>query len=823
MAKKLTFYAAALITACALPSAAMAEDSAANNPAAPATDSQNDTAGAPTTSQGEIDLGVQWVGGKNTDQYGRYNGFTEQGLDVLGGFSFQKREPWDSGNTWYYDLEGININFQTGNRLAKDFHDSSYTDRTNNDLGPTSEVSLKFGNQGTWGVTADYDAISYTGNIIDSIYSVNGTTATLNNNFAPWGGATNNPLHVGTTTSFTTKTLSPAEQPFQTGTRRDIFQLGGHYIVGNWTLSTNVRHEHKEGTLEESIRETYGGQAFTMPIDYDTDRFDVSAAYNLTDFQAVLQYTYSRFKDNNLAVALPFPVSIASLSQSSGPFAQTGLYSLPPSNSAHYVTAMLGDNLKSGTRLTLNGRVGVELQDSTFPANSADPNLSNTLGNPTFHWFDNLNSLNQGTSAASPDDVAWVYQGNAAINSNLATDLTGRASYSFDGRNVNLNQYKVWGGGASPDATANTAIYVVPQNWFNQTALVEVDYRVLPESNTKITANYSFNDIDRTNAQVEHSITNSEYIQLSSMLQSDILSRLTFQHADRSGSLIYGTAWGNLENGGPEVFGTPSGAYYQAPMTSNSVIFRADYAPVGNFTGGLFLKYVDEHYHYPSIPNSAAGCAAIPGCGSGDWTLVGHGEGITHDYNLTVGPDISYRPSQDVNIHLYYTYERIFFNNLGNGACAESNTGICAGSAGYFRNTYSSGMNTAGLSGDWQATEKLKLGAEYNMSVGSVLFGEFNGVMVPSVTQSYQNVVSYPDINSVMHQLRLSAVYQVTSRIECSLMYQFSMFHNNDWDDLTAPVQATTNTGKTISILTPGYSAPNYSVSTIGTVVRVLL
>ena len=185
---------------------------------------------------------------------------------------------------------------------------------------------------------------------------------------------------------------------------------------------------------------------------------------------------------------------------------------------------------------------------------------------------------------------------------------------------------------------------------------------------------------------------------------------------------------------------------------------------------------------------------------------MGHGEGITRDYNLTVGPDINYRPDEFVNLHVYYTYEQIFFNNRGNGACAESNTGPCAGSAGYYQNKYTSSMNTAGLSGNWQANAKLKLAADYNMSSGSVIFGEFNGVMVASVTQSYQNVVSYPDINSTMHDLRLTAVYQLTDNIECSLIYEFSMFHNNDWNDLTPPVQATTNTGTAISILTPGYS-----------------
>ena len=813
MMQKLTLYAAALTTVCLLPLTAMAQDDGFDISAAPSQPQAAATSPA-TQPLGEFTFGAQWVGGTNTGLYGRYNGFTEQGFDVLFGFKVQKRDAWDSGDTFYYDVSGINLNFQTGDRLAKGFSDSTYSDRTSNKLGPTAELGVAFGEQGRWGVTAGYDAISYTGNIIDSIYTVTGTEGVLNNGLAPSGGASNSPPTAGPVTSFNTTTLSPAEKPFQTGTRRDILTFGGKYIVDDWTFTVGIRHDHKNGTLEESLRETYGGQAFTLPIDYDTDRFDVSAAYNLPDFQAVLEYTFSRFTANDLGVLLPYPVSKASLNASSGPYAQTALYSLPPSTSAHYMTIMVGDTLAPGTRLNLNGRFGVELQDSMFPANSADPNLSNTMGNPAFHWFDNLNSWNQGTSASSPDASAWIYQGSASISSNLATNLDGRASYSFDGRNVDINQYQVWIGGSSPDATANTAVYVVPQEWFKQTAKVELDYRLIPESNTKLTASYAFNDTERTNAQVEHSTTHTAFVQLSSMLGSDFLGRLSYEYNDRSGTLIYGTAWGNLENGAPEEFGTPSGAYYQAPMTSHTVLLRADYAPSPRFSGGLFLKYRDEKFHYPEIPAGAP---------AGDWNLVGHGMGIAEDSNLTVGPDVGYRPSKDVDLHAYYTYELIFFDNLGNGACAESNTGSCAGSVGYFENKYTSHMHTAGVNANWQVNPKLKITGEYNYSSGSVVFGEFNGVMVASVTQSYQNVIPYPDIDSTMHDLRLTAAYQVAPNIEWSLMYGYNMFENNDWNFLTPPVQPTTNTGTAISILTPGYPAPRYNVSTIGTMVRVSL
>ena len=799
--KKLSLYTTVLSSVCLLPIAAMAQDNS----------------DASTSTQfSEFTLGTQWVGGTNTGQYGRYNGFSEQGLDVLGGFTIRNRDAWDSGKTFYYNFSGLNLNFQTGNRLARGFRDSTYANNTGNDLGPTAELNFSIGEQGTWGFTAGYNAISYTGNIIYSLWTVNGATGTLNNGLAAWGGATNSPLTIGTRTSFTALTLAPyLTNRYQTGTRRDILQFGGQYISGDWIIKSNVRHEHKEGTVEESLRETYGGMAFTMPVDFDTDRFDVSAGYNLPDFQALLQYTYSRFTDNNNAVALPFPVSIATQSASSGPYAQTGLYATPPTNSAHYVTAMVGYNVMPQTRITFNARGGVELQDDMFPANSADPNLSSTLGNPTYVWWQHLNSYNQGTVGTSLGAAAWVYQGNIAISSNLATDLDARASYAVDGRHVHVDEYQVWSGGSSADATANThGFYVVPQSWFKQTAKIEAGYRILPESNTKLTVSYTYNNIHRRNAQVEHSDTNTESVQLSSMLGHDVMGRVTYEHSERSGELIYGASWGYLETGAPDEFNTPSGAYYQAPMTSDSFVARLDYAPAGNLSGGIYVKYADENYHYPAIPNTAP---------SGDWNLTGYGVGIKQDSNLTVGPDINYRPNENLNLHLFYTYERIYFDNRGNGQCAESNTGNCAGSVGYFQNTYASDTHTVGVNSEWQASDRLKLIEDYNYSSGTIVFGEFDGVTVPTVIDTYQNVTPFPNINSTMHQLRLTAVYQLTSRIEWSLMYQFSMFHNNDWDNLNAPIQTSTNSGTGISILTPGYSSPNYNVSTIGTVIKVAL
>ncbi len=73
-------------------------------------------------------------------------------------------------------------------------------------------------------------------------------------------------------------------------------------------------------------------------------------------------------------------------------------------------------------------------------------------------------------------------------------------------------------------------------------------------------------------------------------------------------------------------------------MTSDAVKLRADYTPMESLSGGMFLQFKNENYHYPQTLNTNLGTSAT--------TLTGVGQGVQQDYNLTVGPDVNYRPSR---------------------------------------------------------------------------------------------------------------------------------------------------------------------------------
>src|SRR5208337_4395255 len=217
--------------------------------------------------ESQAGIGLMGVFGTNANLAGRYTGLNTTGVDIVGQFSCFGSPAGDSDDTAYFDATGTNLVFQTGRGLA-DF--GSNPANTANALVNNGSVQADFGKQGTWDAGLWYDAITYTGNVIDSLYNVNGGTATLNSGLTPWGGATATAPGSITKSSLTIPVLSAtgAMQPVQTGTRRNI--LGGvfKYTSGDWTFSGDVHHEYKEGSMEESFYGAFSGAAFALPIDY---------------------------------------------------------------------------------------------------------------------------------------------------------------------------------------------------------------------------------------------------------------------------------------------------------------------------------------------------------------------------------------------------------------------------------------------------------------------------------------------------------------------------------------------------------------------------
>ena len=285
----------------------------------------------------------------------------------IGNFDLNGRDAWNSGGTRYYELNGANLVFQTGNHLGSGIGQRRQLGvaAPTTAWRTTARCSSRSAIRARGKSAVIYDAITYTGNVIDSLYTVNGNRATLNNGLAPWGGATAD--HGGQRHAFTVPQLraTGAMLPVQTGTRRDIVGGNGKYHLGRLdhhrrlpaTSTRKARWKSRStGLRRHGVRAC---RSTTTPT-----AIDVTGSYATRIYQAIIQYTFSHFSDNNTFVNLPYPSRTRRR-----PIQRSAAYSTPPSNDAHYLTVMLGANdVIPRTRVNLNARVGLEMQDDTVRA-----------------------------------------------------------------------------------------------------------------------------------------------------------------------------------------------------------------------------------------------------------------------------------------------------------------------------------------------------------------------------------------------------------------------------------------------------------------------
>lgn len=240
-----------LLGVCLVPLAAYAQDEGYDvGEIAPAS---HDTA-KPVSYDSEAWLGTKWQSDTSA-LAGRYNGSPNGGFAAVGGFTINDRPTWDSGDTFYFQATGDNLS-------VNDHY-----------LLPDSSVQIKFGQQGSWGVTSFYDSIPYIQSLhFNTAYSTSGnlllgTPYTVNSKGVGSGGLNMTGIGTAATTNSTTNaTQNAADQRLSNaannileqmtvGTQRDKVGAALNYLLpgGDWSFTTGLQHEHKEGTIEASM------------------------------------------------------------------------------------------------------------------------------------------------------------------------------------------------------------------------------------------------------------------------------------------------------------------------------------------------------------------------------------------------------------------------------------------------------------------------------------------------------------------------------------------------------------------------------------------
>lgn len=668
----------------------------------------------------EVTIGGGWLSNSSAF-FGRYNGHPDRGWFGLGGFHLEGGDAWDSGGTNYWSADGRDLGFDT------------------------RSFDLRFGQHGTWGVTIYYDGIPYWGsNTARSIWTGSGA---LVPGVAP-GGIRNTSL-VGTL-------LAPRD----ISTQRDIFGIMGKYRWGEWTINGAFRHDHKEGYQANSV---YFGSApvspttanlttgafgfFGMPINYDIDRYDLTAEYDREDFQVSLGYSSKHFTDNTPSIRLLSPFAFTS--GYGGPAANVAaVYSLPPSNSAHQIDLQAGYNLTPTTRVNVNVEYGLMLQDAAFV-----PVTGNT----------NLPSIAEPRS--SLDGAIQTFYGNIAVSARPLSKLDVRLSYTIDDREnvTSRHQYRGYVGDTAPTpVTFPPGDFNLPLTYRSQTLKVEAGYRLAPE--TRISLLYAFDDTHRSYADTIDVTQNSVTAKLRGLIIEGLFGAISYTHADRVAH--------NYNLNGPFIGLTGNALatndfaglmkFYEASRIRDEVKGTLDISPLHNLSIVLETKFRNDDY-----PKSILG--------------------MRNNYNLSAGPDVNWQVSPSLNVHAYYTYERYYFEQNGvyftTSTCNKDLMTISATCNGLWNGKTTDDSHTAGLSVDWQATQLLKISGQYDFNYGNAAYSIANGGLLAlgGVANASLLVAPGPNVRTVLNTFTLRAEYKLRPNISLLGGYVFANFSDNDY------------------------------------------
>ncbi len=735
----------------------------------------------PPVYNNEVRIGLGWQS-QTTPVLGRYTGQEDKGLFGIGGFTLNGRDAWNSGGTTYYHAEGDN-------------------------LGLTSRsLNAQFGQQGTWGINFSYDEIPYyQSNTYRGIYTgVNGVTV---------GGA-----GPGSITNATTQAANMLSPNANVGVVRNIFTFGGKYQWQDWTITSSIRHDHKEGLQENSLAwlgapSPVGGNGnvtssalsyFLQPINYDMDRLDINAVYgNTSRMQWMIGYTYNGFTDNNAtwaganpfgftSGATPASGSAANLAASSNIRAS---YTLPPSNSSQQIKTQFGYNLTPTTRVNANLQYGMMSQDATYTASTGNGNFT-PIGPPS----DAFNGM-----------IETLF-GNFAITAAPLPKLDVRASYTIDSRQ-NLSSREAYAQYINDAYSASPGMLMnLPASYTDNKGTLEVGYHILPK--TKITLDYSYDAIHRTYSNTDDTSTNQMAAQVRSALTDSLSASLRYMHEDRkAGEYNPGAAYSLLGmTGTSDYYGYYD--FYLASRRRDEVKGTIDYAP-GPETPflrlpGLSISLVGKA-DYDFYPSSALG--------------------LKSNNSLSIGPDISYEFSKTLSMHVFYEYQQLFFNTnsmVSNAVCNGSGTTLTPGPGcannGIWNQKTDDVTNTFGASAEWQPIpDKLKVSFDYTLSYGntSYTFADGGIYSFPTsatnptpVATSALYLLALPSTSGVLNSISLKAEYKYRPNISIIGGYSYSRFTYQDYAYGVGATQFS-------NAIFTGDAKPNYSVSVVGAAVTM--
>lgn len=351
--------------------------------------------------------------------------------------------------------------------------------------------------------------------------------------------------------------------PFEIETKRERIGLGGRlFSRRDWVFNVAYNHETKEGTGKTGSAMVYDFQQLMQntnaallpePVDYRTDRLDVSLQYAKEQLQFEIGYHMSLFDNGDRSLVWEDFFNPGSF----------GSLALAPDNEFHQVTATLGYQLPHNTRFTGVLSSGRMTQDQDYQAYSVAGGMP---------------------ARSSLDGEVWLNTVQLKLASRPLPKLRLSAAYKYNERD-NDSSVASYDYVVADYQSRNSAVNR-PLSYERNRIDLTANYRI--NSGMSVRGGYSYDDMSRdyANAEREDTDENTLFAKWKLRPHADINLALYAEASDRNGS-----------NYRAPVDENPfMRKYYLADRDRTKVGALVDYMAADNLSLSLSADYISDDY-----------------------------------------------------------------------------------------------------------------------------------------------------------------------------------------------------------------------------------
>lgn len=700
-----------------------------------------------TEIQSVVEIGIGFIT-QDSFRFGKFNGLENDGPYGIFNVDYYRRGAWDGDDADYVRLRG-------------------------HDLGLDSRSGgIEVGRQGDYRVRATYDEIpSNRSDTAQTIFrGAGGTSLTLPTDWVP-----------AQNTAGMTRLLSSLRD-VELKTERQRFGVGlDKLLPGDFSFSVDYRYEEKEGL--KSIAGTFGNTGgnprsvlLPEPVDYETHLIDAVGRYVQDKLQVELRYHASIFNDDNASLRWQNPYSaIGGWVPSAGFPTGVGELALPPDNTFHQGTALIGYNFNGSHRVVADIAIGRMSQNDPFLAFTTNPIIAAAITEPLPR--DSLNGRIDTTVA------------NFRYTGRLTDRLNLTASYRYDDRDNETprDRYALVAGDTTfqqTDPTSSRIRFNQPYSYEENRFRLDLNYRLA--SRTQVTALGEYRDIDRTFTERDSTEEWTWGIGLIHNLSETLDANLKLSRSDRDGSQYIGER--PFQFGfTPEHVATIPGGFENAPG-----LRRFHLADRDRDQGSVLLTWtpspywslgLDVSYSRDDFENSEFG---LTGSRQRAYTL---------DFNAN--------PLRDWTTYAFFTHEELDFDQNGVSFQSGANrVNQVVDPARFWQALHRERIDTAGLGIAWKPQHG-------RFSVGLELLGSLSKADVEVSTGTALSSAPLPSNRVRLNSATLYGTYAVND----NLALRGSVWHERyRSEDIALDVPA----NQLANVILFGEEAPDFDVTAVG-------